>query len=348
MSQTNRRLVCPARQEVGWQEVKVTEPGRGEVQVRCAFGAEKHGTMQAFYQGYANERGRWDGEHRLHRRGEGMLWNYPVPLGNMSVGPVTKAGPEVKGLREGDRVAFFHAFQPLVNIPEKACFVLGPDTPWQSAVCLDPAEFAYGAIRDGNLRLGDRLAVSGLGAIGLLTVRLARLAGASRIIALDPLPARRALALRLGADIEIDPTANDGDAGLAVREATGMEGVDVHIDFSGSAHAIQAALRGIAYGGTIVCGAFPPPFKTGFDFGGEAHMNRPHLVFSRACSEPLPDHPRWTERRILSQVLELINQGLIDGREIVDPVVPFDSLPEAYPRIATDPAHTIKLGVRYS
>lgn len=115
---------------------------------------------------------------------------------------------------------------------------------WVDAAMQDPCEFALGALRDGGVRIGDNVAVFGLGAIGLATVQLAKASGAGKVFALDPIASRRAVAEKYGA-IEIDAA----DLGLALREATDMRGVDVAIDFSGAWRALQTAFRGVAYGG---------------------------------------------------------------------------------------------------
>src|SRR5207237_831284 len=133
------------------------------------------------------------------------------------------------------------------------CVVPGAPTvpdgmPWQNAVCAAPATVALGGVRDGGIRLGDRVAVFGLGAIGLLAVQLCDAAGAAFVAAVDPLAARREVAAATGADLTLDPTATD--AGLAIREAT-SQGVDVAIETSGSARALHHAIRGLAFGGTI-------------------------------------------------------------------------------------------------
>jgi len=200
-------------------------------------------------------------------------------------------------------------------------------------------------VRDGHVRVGDAVAVFGMGAIGLMAVQIARLAGASLVIAVEPLAGRRALARRLGADLVLDPT--DCDAGLEIKRATDRRGVDVAIEFSGSRQALQHALRGVAFGGTVVAGAFPPPYDAGLDFGAEAHINTPTIVFSRACSQPNRDHPRWDEGRILDVCLRLLIAGRISGEEIVTPVVKFDELPGEYPKIITEPERYIKLGAVY-
>lgn len=337
-----KRLVCPERNQVSWAEVEVGHPSAGQIQFKARYGAEKHGTMMAFYKGYGNDRGRWDTEWQMHRP-EGVLWGYPVPLGNMQVGIVTAVGEGVDGWQVGDWGYYWGPFQPLANVSQ--AFPLREPARWKDALTMDPAEFAMGAVRDGNLRVGDAVAIFGMGAIGLMTVQMARLAGARPVVALDPLPHRREAALACGADFAWDPT--QGDIGMQLRELTDKRGVDVVIDFSGSRHALQAGLRGVGYLGTIVCGAFPPPFDAGLDFGGEAHMNRPKLVFSRACSDPNPDHPRWDEARIWTTLAAMIDRGELRGDPVLGPFVAFEDLLDAYPRIAADPAAGVKLTVQY-
>ena len=74
---------------------------------------------------------------------------------------------------------------------------------------LDPAEFAIGAVRDGNLRLGDNVAVFGMGAIGLVTVQVCLAAGAAGVVAIDPLANRREAARLCGATSVLDPIGAD-------------------------------------------------------------------------------------------------------------------------------------------
>lgn len=335
-----KRLVCVREGEVAWQEVELPPVSAGKVRVQNRYGAEKHGTMAAFYKGYANRRGSWDASARIHRR-EGVLWAYPIPLGNMQTGEIVELGPGVDSVAIGQTVFYSGCFQPSAVVPASDLRILkGVD--WKSGMLLDPAEFAIGAIRDGGLRLGDHVAVSGLGAIGLVAVQACFSAGAASV---DPLENRRRAALAGGATSVLDPLACD--VGAALRDLTEGRGPDVIIDFSGSRPALQSALRGVAYGGTIVCGAFPAPFDAGLDFGGEAHMNRPRLVFSRACSDPNPDHPRWDWERIRRESLRLIVSGRLVGEAIVDDPIPYDSLAEAYGRIASGEGGSIKLSVEY-
>jgi len=234
-----------------------------------------------------------------------------------------------------------------VKLTPLRCWPLPAHVPWQTAMCLDPALFALAAVRDGKVRVGDVVAVFGLGAIGLLTVQMARIAGAT-VIAIDPVARRRELAIGFGAAHALDPSADGADPGARLRELSAGRGCDVCIDFSGSHRGLQAALRGVAFGGTVVAGAFPAPYPAGLDFGGEAHMNRPDLVFSRGCSDPSRDHPRWDEQRLERTCLDLIAAGRLDGVPIISPVIPAAELLDHYPRIAADLHANVKLGVAFS
>jgi Zn-dependent alcohol dehydrogenase len=102
---------------------------------------------------------------------------------------------------------------------------------------------------------GATVLVMGLGGVGLSIVQGARLAGAARILAADPVAARREMALRCGATDVLDPGATD----VVTRtvELTGI-GVDYAFDAVGSAGLIQTGLAATRSGGTTVCvGAAP-------------------------------------------------------------------------------------------
>jgi threonine dehydrogenase-like Zn-dependent dehydrogenase len=298
----------------------------------------------ALFKGYALARGGFDKEYQIFQPSLDMV-RYPIALGNMGVGEVIEVGSGVTMLKKGEWVFNYGPFREEHVWPE-TIRKLPAGVPWQAAVCLDPADFALGAVRDGHVRIGDAVAVFGLGAIGLIAVQLAKLAGAYPVIAVDPLPLRREIALETGADLALDPKTTD--AGLEIKKATNKRGADVCIEYSGHYMALQAALRGVAYNGTVVAGAWPSAYPAGLDFGAEAHMNRPKIIFSRACSEPNPDYPNWNEPRLFEVAWRLLSSGAIKCEPIVQPVVAFESLLEEYPKIAAEPEGNIKLGVRFT
>ena len=339
-----RELIAPAPEQVAFAEYQNSPLAANQVRVKSLFGAVKHGTEMSAYKGYAANRGSFDSEYRLFNHDQGGV-SYPSRLGNMCVGEVVESGTEVTQLKVGDRV-FGHGPLRQEHLWPETAHRLPDGVPWQAAVCLDPADFALGAVRDGHVRLGDAVAVFGMGAIGLLALQLAKLAGAHPVIAVDPLQLRRQVALECGADLALD--SSTCDAGREIKKATDKRGADVCIEYSGNHLALQAALRGVAYNGTVVAGAYPGAYPAGLDLGAEAHFNRPSIVFSRACSEPNPDHPNWNEARILEVVWRLLTDGSLRCEPIVQPIVAFDDLLDEYPKIATHPQENVKLGVHFA
>jgi len=342
-----RELIAAAPRTLEWREYEEPELRPGQVRLKSEFSAAKHGTEMAFYKGYAHGRGSWNEALQLFegRSGSKETVGYPFHVGNMVVGTVTDVGEGVTGLAVGDRAYAWRSFRETHTLRATDCVKMDNGLTWRSAVCNDPAHFALGGVRDGKVRVGDRVAVFGLGAIGLMAVQIARVSGAIQVIAVDPVAGRREVARRLGANLTIDPVAED--AGKRVKEATGGRGADACLEYSGSRDGLQHAVRGVAYGGNVVCGAFPPPYGAGLDLGAEAHLNVPNLVFSRACSVPDRDHPRWDWDRVRETCRLLLERGTIRGDDIVSPVVKFDDLKDEYARVATDPQAGIKLGVEH-
>lgn len=102
---------------------------------------------------------------------------------------------------------------------------------------------------------GATVLVMGLGGIGLSVVQGARVAGAARILASDPVRARREAASRFGATDVLDPTNEDVVA--RAKELTGV-GVDYAFETAGRASLIQTGLEATRFGGTTVCVGAPP------------------------------------------------------------------------------------------
>lgn len=110
---------------------------------------------------------------------------------------------------------------------------------------------AWHALRTcAHLAAGESVVVhAAAGGVGTVAVQLARAWGAGRVIALASSPAKRALALSLGADEAVDPAAPDLTA--ALREANGGQRVDVVLEMTGGP-VFDASLRALAPFGRLV------------------------------------------------------------------------------------------------
>ena len=150
----------------------------------------------------------------------------------------------------------------------------------------------------------------------------------------------------MGAHFTFDPT--QCDVGYEIKKATGKMGADGIIETSGSVQALQSALKGVAYNGTIAYAAFAKPFPAGLWLGQEGHFNQAKIVFSRACSEPLPEYPRWTRKRIEDVVWNMLMNGYLDCRDIVYPIISFEESAEGFCKyVDREPDKSIKLGVTF-
>jgi threonine 3-dehydrogenase len=100
--------------------------------------------------------------------------------------------------------------------------------------------------------------VTGCGPIGLCAVSIARAAGATWVVATDTEPYRLELATQMGADLVLD--GRNPETVAKVLEATGGDGVDVVLEMSGSAAALDQGLRFVTRGGRIsLLGIFGEP-----------------------------------------------------------------------------------------
>jgi len=319
-----------------------------QIRVRSLFSSVKHGTELRVFSGQSEDSTQpFDPELRLHRREDGAKSSiqFPLSLGNMCFGVVTEMGPAVSRFKVGDHVFAHLHTRETHTVHQDSVRLAPPHISPQTLMYWDPATFALGGIRDGNVRLGDRVAVFGLGAIGQMAVQMARIAGAGRVVAIDPIEARRQAALKHGADLVLDPKAVD--VGVTLKMEAGKMGVDVAMETSGSPHAFYDALRSIRYQGTLVSTAYYVGALQGLYFAGEWHRNRPKLISSRACSDPQLDFG-WDYERIETEALALLTDGRLNAEDLIDPIVPFERAATAYQEINEHPERSIKLGIDHT
>ena len=141
---------------------------------------------------------------------------------------------------------------------------------------------AVHAVDRAALTLGDTVLVQGTGAVGLSTIALAKLAGATRVIAFGAPADRLALASAMGADHAIDvQTTGVSERAQIVRDLTGGLGVDVAIEAAGSARAVEEALDLIRDGGRyVIAGHYTDAGPSAINV--HQQINRKHLEI-RGC-----------------------------------------------------------------
>jgi threonine dehydrogenase-like Zn-dependent dehydrogenase len=348
-----KQLVAIAPQQLRFLDYEDRPLLSNEVYIKVMYASPKHGSEQMDFRGkspFMNEY--YDQEwqvfsHRPQDEPRGIefgKWN----VGNMIVGEIIEKGKDVFDFEKGDIVCSYGGIREthILNAVNNHRLHKLPDiTLWKSALCYDPAQFALGGVRDGNVLPGDFIAIFGLGAIGQVAVQICKKIGTT-VIAIDPIENRRKIASGYGADHTIDPMTVD--TGLELKKLSGKKGMDVIIETSGSKEGLQQSLRGLAYGGTLSYVAWAKEFPAGLDLGREAHHNNAKIIFSRVASEPFRDHPRWNRKRIEQTVWEMITSGYISGDNLIQPVVPFAEAAEAYTTYLDKyPEQSIKLGIYF-
>lgn len=174
---------------------------------------------------------------------------------SLCVDPSTKrAKGEAPRLSLGDGTALapflnLSAYAEMMLVHENACVAISKDMPLDRAALLGCAVITgAGAIfNDSRLRAGETVAVIGCGGIGLAAINAAKIAGASKIIAIDPVADKRALAERLGATHSFAPDQPDLVKQLAALTGGG---VDYAIEAVGRQETAELAWTILKRGGT--------------------------------------------------------------------------------------------------
>ncbi|OWV70142.1 iditol 2-dehydrogenase [Rhizobium sp. R634] len=206
----------------------------------------------------------------------------PVTLGHEFAGIVEAVGAGVTGFRSGMRVTGdpniscggceecrrgrvnlcrnlqaigIHrdgGFADYVCMPESQAFALPADlNPLHGAFC-EPLACCIHGVDLAGLRAGFSAIVLGGGVIGLLTVQLARLAGATRVVLVTRSAEKRRLAESLGATATVDPSGGDVVSRIIAEDGLLPGGADVVFECAGVPETMQQAPRLARRGGTAV------------------------------------------------------------------------------------------------
>jgi threonine 3-dehydrogenase len=200
----------------------------------------------------------------------------PVTLGHEFCGVVERVGEEVTAVKVGDFVsAEMHvncghchqcrlgeahicqnlriigidqdgAFAEFVKIPASNIWKLDPAIPEHYGAILDPLGNAVHTVLAGPIA-GQTVLVTGCGPIGLMSIAVAKACGSSTVFATETNENRRAMAKKMGADVVLNPAAEDAVARILAE--TGGTGVDALLEMSGNPTAIQQGFKALRAGG---------------------------------------------------------------------------------------------------
>lgn len=250
---------------------------------------------------------------------------YPMPVGlpcHECAGIVEESRTE--GFRSGDRVIVLprslEGGAEYLVAPPRALVPLPPEGDLATWVACQPlGTVLWGCQRYGGF-IGRRVAVIGLGPIGLLWVACLKRLGAAQVIGIEPLAYRRQHGVRQGADVALDPA--EDDLGEAVRDLTGGEGPEVVVEASGAREAPNLAIQITRPGGTIIAFGSPHPETVPVDY---FPMMQKRLILMTSYNAGSED-PAGSVR----EAVALAEHGWIDLSWLVTHRLPFSEVARAF------------------
>ena len=264
---------------------------------------------------------------------------FPLSLGYCGVGRVLEIGSAVKSVAVGDRVLVYHGWHTKYNVRPEADItkVWDDEIPSLDAAFVIIASMGLGGVRKLEIELGESAMVMGLGLLGIFAVQFARLSGAYPLIAADLNPERRELALKLGADYALDPSAPDFVD--EVKRLTGGKGVNATVEVTGVSAAMKQALECASWLGRISLLGCTRISDCSVDYYQQVHRPGVKLIgahnFVRPKHESYPHH--WTHQDDCQAILSLIGAKRIEVAPIVSRVVSPEDAPEIYNQLCDDP-----------
>lgn len=334
-----RKIVVTAPYRVEIQELPDPPMQPGFVRVQPTHLGISVGTELNTYRGGVNwHSGREPKTGLFHRDADQGRWSYPASVGYANIGVVTEVASDVCSLAPGQRVfSNFSHMTPLVGSAQRFSVVAEGVDP-RKYLFLQLVRTAVNVVHHAHPVLGDAAAVLGLGAVGLITIQVLRLAGVQRIFAFDPVESRRELARHLGADVVADP--NEQDPAMTVRHHHAGQGTDLAIECAGHAGALQTATRCVDRRGRVVMASMPSQAAP-FHFGQEMHFSAITLTGANVTQPPHDLGPQWNldrQERLAQALLPRLDLLPLISREL-----PLQQAAMAYQLLDQNPGEFVSI-----
>lgn len=215
------------------------------------------------------------------------------------------------------------AFAEMMLIHEHACVAINPEMPLDRAAVIGCAvTTGAGTIFNAcKVTPGETVAVIGCGGVGLATINAAKIAGAGRIIAADPMPEKRELAIKLGATDVID--ALDPDAAKKIQEMT-KGGVHHAIEAVGRPASGDLAVASLRRGGTAtILGMMPLSHKVG--------LSAVDLLSGKKLQGAIMGGNHFPVD--LPRLVDFYMRGLLDLDSIIAERIPLEGINEGFEKM---------------
>jgi len=299
---------------------------------------------------------------KTYKRGH-PYFQPPIVFGHEFAGVVHQVGDEVSKFKEGMRVVaansapcnscffckrgkqnlceklkenmLYGAFAEYIRVPahivEQNVYQLADHVPFQAAALTEPLACVVNGNEAANIHPGDRVAIVGTGPIGLMQLQLAKMSGASQLIAIDLNSHRLEVARTLGATDSINPS--ETDEVREIQKLTEGRGADVVIEAAGLAQTWEKAIEMTRKGGTTVLFSGPEP-------GTTITLDTNRFHYQELTIKGIFHHtPLYVEK-----AFTLISSGAIKTVPLITHEMPLEKLEEAFQKMLEGSA--IKVAIR--
>jgi len=196
----------------------------------------------------------------------------------------------------------------------RCCYPLPDALTDEDGVMLEPLGIAIHAVDLAHVKLGMTVGVFGCGPIGLLILQVARIAGATRLIATEKLTHRTEAAQSLGAEVF---RAAEGEEAREILAATNGRGVDVAFEAAGDNSAMDVAVATAKPGGRVILAGIPDDDRTVFT-ASTARRKELTINLVRRMKHTYP------------RAIQLVERGLVDVRSLATHRSPLEKAREAF------------------
>lgn len=341
-------LVFTAPHTTGYQDYEDAPLKPDEVRIKTLYSGISAGTELTFYRGtnpYLSKR--WDADHRLFRTEQQATFAYPVTnLGYEEVGEIVEIGTGVTDIPVGTQVfgTWGHRTHFVANLDYVRPRLMPDGADPLFGIFSHLGAIALNGIHDADIKLGDTVAVFGLGALGQIVAIMARKSGA-KVIAIDLHDSRLEMARALGADVTLNATRDN--PAETIKTMTNGLGADVCIEVSGSTAALHEAIRAAAYSARVVAMGFFQGEARGLYLGDEFHHNRINLVCSQISGVSPETSYRWNKLRLWQSAVRLQAEGLFDLRPLITHRAPFERAAEMYSALDQRPDEVLLAALEF-
>lgn len=193
-------------------------------------------------------------------------------------------------------------FSEFCTVHEKQVYSIGEHLSFEEGAMAEPLACCLHGMDLAGAKTGDTVMVIGGGTIGLIMLQLAKLSGASTIIIIEPVQTKRKMALKLGADVAIDPFNQNVEEELSKHN---VKYIDVTIECVGLKNTVMDAIKYVGKGGTVMMFGLTNPTC-------EIPL-KPFDVFKREITLKASFINPYTQNRAVS----LLESGKINVRDLI-------------------------------